>query len=341
MADTIRELLGRAVSGSATESDIEALVLGLAKELQPMAAGRRSSRLRLEGYSGMDIALIALASLFARDAQGSFPILAKTFERILGRPEAPSTAEIDRYVRGVLSRRLQETLFALAGEINPGKAKIRREFLYALRKSPSRTLAKTPEGHWVLPSPRGEGPTGDSLPFDVLLDACIRARLWGLQVPKFLVRLESGLESEERLRPWRLSDLVTAYESINRGEPPVECGVRPGHDDPGREDQFRPRLDGWLREWDVRLQSRLEFYQRKKKIAADETEPLRLALLDIVKDGLEGRPEQKFPDHLESRGLHADPAVYRKRYRPIVEYLAKLGRRFIEEKVRAWKSSAP
>ncbi|MGD0783912.1 MAG: hypothetical protein ABSA30_13760, partial [Candidatus Aminicenantales bacterium] len=66
MADTIRELLGRAVSGSATESDIEALVLGLAKELQPMAAGRRSSRLRLEGYSGMDIALIALASLFAR-----------------------------------------------------------------------------------------------------------------------------------------------------------------------------------------------------------------------------------------------------------------------------------
>jgi hypothetical protein len=160
MEEKIRELLGRADSGSASESDIEALVVGLAAELQPMAAGRRSVRLRLEGYAGRDVALITLASLFIRDAQGNFLILAKTFGGLLDRPDPPPLPEFDRYVRGVLSRRLQETLFALSGETNPGRIKIRREFLYALRKNPNRAIAKTPEGCWILPASHGERPAG-------------------------------------------------------------------------------------------------------------------------------------------------------------------------------------
>jgi hypothetical protein len=328
MIEDIRAALGKAVRAKATEQEIERLVVDLAEWIIPMAAFRGSSLWRREGYQPRDIALIALAGLFGRDSQGRFPGLAKAFPDHPGGPLNSSPAEFERYLRVVLSRRLQETLFALSGETQPGRLKLRREILYSCSRGGIRKAERTREG-LILRIEKGDG-VSPCLPRETLLEAAILGRLWGLNVPAFIRGLHNCLPEKDRSHPWRLTDVVSVHvqlhfqTSFRPTIPLVQLDNQADHDDRA----LFPRV---LDEAAVFLEAKIYAYVQRGRIQPDRAAPLRRAVLRILETRWEGGSNESYADLLRREGWDVPNDRYRAETRKIVEYLVRAAKRHLSE----------
>ncbi len=340
MGSPIRDLLLRAVSGQPTQRDVEDLVERLAAVLLPLAARRSFPGIRQEGYKPLDVALITIGGLLVRDERNTFPILETAFGGRGKWLEQISEPDLSRYLRAVLDRRLRETLFLLAREAWPERAKIRRELLYALKKDPRLTVHRDERGVFFC---RGrKASAGPPVPFARVLESVQSGGARGLRLPAFLARLLNGLDREESCRPILVSDAVRAFEEANVWDGPEPAVTVPARGDAfGRDaEELQARVRRWILDLALENRAAVASYVRKRRISERDAAAVVQALSDYVEEWLEGGPERSLFELLRARGFSIGAAAYRKKHRAIYEYLALKSRRFIQDQARRWRDSA-
>ena len=336
----IRELLRKVLAGDFSEADLETLIYDLATLLIPMIRTRQYQRIRNEGYEPRDIAFITLSTLFVRDAGGSFPVLNRIFSIFKDPKAAAQKGSFERYLYAILSRGLNQTFFALSNEIRPEEAKLRREFLYALKNRPD--LAPMKIGGEVLffPGKKAAGNNLKPMSLKELLKVGIEAKLWGFQVPKFLKQLEDKLAESSNAPPIRLVDAIAVYREINNLDRPLSPPSNDATDARAEGENLTARESGWLAEIEQDNRRILGKYIRKNKILPGEEEHYLAALREIISDRLDGRKEGSLFFYLNKCNRRLDPVSYRRRERKILEYLVRHSREFLKRKANEWRMSA-
>lgn len=334
-----RDLVLKVLSAQPSERDVERLVRDLAAQLLPLASRRSFPRIRQEGYRPLDVALLTVAGLLVRDERNRYHVLEKVFAGRGDWLERASPEDFSRFLRAVLARRLQETLFVLAREVWPERAKIRREFLYALKKTPGLVVRK--DGGVFTFARSADPAPGGPLPFERVIEASLRGRCRGLRVPDFMARVLSLLGPRDGRRPILLSDMVRAYQEVNSPDlPPLSSGQERDPDGAGPEaEEIQAQIVLWLGAVELQNRKAIRKYVEKGRIPAGDVEAAVGALTAYARDWLEGRPERTLFGLLEERGFSGSAAQYRARHRAAFEYLARKSRALIQERARAWRKS--
>jgi len=334
----MRDLLLKVLRGEYSEFELEELILELASLLGPIAAKRVYQTIRNEGYTPKDIALLTIAALFVRDEKGRFPVLQKIFSARREWLESVPERDLGVFFRGLLSRRLHETFFALSSEIFPGRTKLRRVLLLALKKNPELSWIKTGTEIWIVPEDFQGDKIQAPIPYERLLEISAKSALWGLQVPKFLTKMISSLEGPESKSPIRLRDIIDIYQAVQGREESGARSIAPEESLYG--EKLQAEISSWLQALEEENQKRIDHYVFRNKIPGEEKQLWHSALKAIVKDWLDGGQDYPLYDYLQVLGTAISANAYRNNYRKVFEYLVKTSKTCIREKAETRNCSS-
>ena len=317
-----------------SEEDLRDLITAMVEELLPIIKKNRGWHLYLANYDPRDIAYLAISNIFVRNSQGRFPVLErlfnwKTVEKFL----CSSEEDFQRYLRNVLLRRLKQTYYYLSNEITPERNKIKREILYALKKTKRFEIRREKNNPQIIFQPSGQASILYTDESDGLLPLCIENKLGGLQVPKFFSRLADILEERQASLEIFLSSIYNLYVSVQKYYLMVEAATEFQPDRRYLVFDSSKNIQKWLEELKAYYRHQVEKYVRKKKIAIKEQEGWVLALDDLLKDWQDGGREKSLYSYLKRYLPDLSPEDYRQNKRKIFEYLVKSSREFLRLKL--------
>lgn len=322
------------INNQYSEDDLRDLITVMVEELLPIINRNRGWHIYLANYEPRDIAYLAISNIFIRNSKGRFPVLEnlfdwKTVEKFL----VSSDEDFHRYLKSILLRRLRQTYYCLSKEITPERNKIKKEILYALKKSRQFKIKREKNCTEIIFQPAGQLSSVFDAENDGLLSLCLQNGLGGLQVPKFFRRLAEILEQRGAGLRTSLSGLYELYVSCQKYYFLVEVATefQPDHRyliyDVHRN---LPRLIEELLDNSCRL---VDKYIRKKKIDSGEREAWLQALKDLIEDWQEGGQEKSLYSYLKRYLPGLTEEDYRQNRRKIFEYLVKNSRKFLKEKL--------
>ncbi|MGB9893369.1 MAG: hypothetical protein ACPLRA_03070, partial [Candidatus Saccharicenans sp.] len=204
------------INNNYKEKDLEELISALTSLLLPTIKKTGGSYLRLANYQPRDISLLAVSSIFVKDSQGRFPVLEKLFDRkILAKLIKAPEVEFQKYLKNVLLRRLKQTFYYLSSEISPERTKIKREVIYALKKSPAFKTETVRDSLYVSFQPKNQSSHPQEelseSQAERLLSLCLDNGLGGLQIPRFFKKLAEILNCHNLKFELPLQVLVKLY----------------------------------------------------------------------------------------------------------------------------------
>jgi len=318
-----------------TEDDLRDLITAMVEELMPVIKKNQGWHIYLSNYDPRDIAYLAVSNIFIRNSQGRFPVLErlfnwKTVEKFL----CSSEEDFQRYLRNVLLRRLKQTYYYLSNEITPERNKIKREIIYALKKTPRFEIKKDKNNPQITFHPPGRATTIYTDENDGLVHLCLENRLGGLQVPKFFNRLAEILGKQSARLETSLNNLYNLYVSVQKYYLMTEVAPEFQPDHRYLVYDASKNVQKWIEELKVFGRHQVEKYVQKRKIALEEKEGWVLALQDLLKDWQDGGQEESLYRYLKRYLPDLSPEDYRQNKRKIFEYLIKSSREFLKEKLK-------
>jgi len=323
------------INNNYKESDLEELILSMVRLILPLVRKQSGLYLRLAGYQPRDIALLTISTLFIRNKQGRFPVLEKLFNwKIIEKFMVAREADFRRYLRNILSRRLKQTFYYLSGEIQPERAKIRREILYTLKKLPGCRINKENGRTMAVIQPEHPGRTKPTIlkedQSDRLVEICLNQGLGSLQVPKFFRRLIEVLSDRKSPVEVSLNTLLETYIETQKNFLLSEVGNGPVTLSSSGTGTASPEISDLLEELQVRNTLLLNRYLTRNKIRKEEKDAYLRALNDLFQDWQDGGQEKSLYEYLKKYAPEISPGEYRQRKRKILEYLVKSSRDFLK-----------
>ncbi len=317
-----------------SEEDLRDLIKAMVEELLPIINKNRGWHAYLANYEPRDIAHLAISNIFIRNSKGRFPVLEnlfdwKTVEKFL----VSSDEDFHRYLKSILLRRLRQTYYYLSNEINPERNKIKKEIIYALKKSRQFKIKKEKNRTEIIFQPTGQPSSVFDAENDGLLNLCLQNGLGGLQVPKFFKQLAEILEKRGACLRISLSGLYELYVACQKYYFIVEVNPEFKTDHRLLVSDMIKSLPGWVEELTNNNNRMLEKYIQKKKIDLREKEAWLQALMDLISDWQEGGQEKSLYNYLKRHLPDLTPEDYRQNRRKIFEYLVKNSREFLKEKL--------
>jgi len=318
-----------------TEDDLRDLITAMVEELLPVIKKNQGWHLYLSNYEPRDIAYLAVSNIFIRNSQGRFPVLERLFNwKTLEKFLSSSEEDFHRFLRNVLLRRLKQTYHYLSNEITPERNKIKREIIYALKKTPHFKIKKDKNNPRIIFQPQGQATINYTDEIDGLVHLCLENRLGGLQIPKFFSRLAEILERQTTRLEIPLNSLYNLYVSVQKHYLMAEVASEFKPDFRYLVYDSNKNIQTWIKELKTYGNYQIEKYVRKRKIAPEEKERWMLAFQDLIKDWQDGGQEESFYNYLKRYLPDLSPEDYRQNKRKIFEYLVKSTREFLKEKLK-------
>ncbi|MGB9835985.1 MAG: hypothetical protein ACPLRX_04530 [Candidatus Saccharicenans sp.] len=322
------------INNQYSEKDLRDLITAMVDELLPVIKKNRGYHLYLANYEPRDIAYLAISNLFIKNSKGRYPVLERLFDwKTVEKFLASNEEDFQRYLRSVLLRRLKQTYYFLSNEITPERNKIKREILYALKKTSQFKIKNRSNNPQITFRPKGEPSVIYSNEIDGLLSLCLKNRLGGLQIPKFFRRLAEILENNGAGLEMSLSGIYDLFVSVQKYYLMVEAGAAFYSPDRYPVYDVNKNLQQWFEElmnYNKRLVGK---YVQKKRINHKEKEAWLLALNDLFRDWQDGGQEKSLYNYLKRHLPEITPDDYRQNKRMIFEYLVKNSREFLKQKL--------
>jgi hypothetical protein len=289
---------------------------------------RRRGQLQFTDLAVEDLALDCVADLFARDEDGTFPVLKTYFGEATGSDEETHVA-----LRRLVFSKVNESLFRRYREADPGLAKIIRNVKDAVAATEGLYVERRGRRSWVRVGAEGRG-AGDRLPIappellEAFFGAAIDHRVQVRDLVRCFVSFVDGHPHYDRGYP------ITALAQAIRAA--FTCvGVADADAGPADPVFHTFEVDEAIRSAVERVGAEKEAqYVGRGKVDAG----LYGAYVQAVRVQLEGQylngaePVSNY-EALSRQVPDLEEGAYRRDHRNVVEYLGKLARARIAERL--------
>jgi hypothetical protein len=364
--EEIYELLRKVVSGSFSERELIQLVnlfqeisLSYLRYLQIL--GRRIGGGEPDQLSELEnIALDCVAPLFRRDRQGRFVILRAYFGEDLKGYDPERPLEILADVRRLVVKKTKQELSRIFRERDPEGARLLRNIRVAVRTSKDLHIFREAGKDWLCW--RRDAVAELNLELDALAG--------DLETVHAAPR-SGGLRRDLPLIP--AAELRARFLSVHSANDPVPISLRKMLEIVGESPEYQNCIPVDMAAWvmrevharllhahmreeartggpfehvqnreigeavaavDALLWEKLKRYVWRQKLPPKVAEAYRCALRDVIQDELDPHQRLSYYRQLKHYLPDLDYLEYRNRHRSIFEYLAKLGRQELAQRLR-------